>query len=258
MERFFINPDQIVEGAVTFPEDLSRQIRKVLRLDPKKDAVIVLDNTGWEYLVQLDGTVGNLVTGHIMNKQEGREEPFVRLSLAYSLARREKIEWIVQKGTELGISKFYPYSSSRSLVQDLKTNRARQDRLESIAREASEQSLRAKLPVLLPVTSYEEMLKQTKYHELKLIAWEGTAIVQQLGHETMQPLVGSSHKTAVLLIGPEGGFSAEEVMLAEKYGFQQISFGNSILRMETACIAGSAILRNLGDSLRKQDRSVQP
>ena len=102
------------------------------------------------------------------------------------------------------------------------------------------------------------MQKQTKYHELKLIAWEGTAIVQQLGHETMQPLVGSSHKTAVLLIGPEGGFSAEEVMLAEKYGFQQISFGNSILRMETACIAGSAILRNLGDSLRKQDRSVQP
>ena len=250
MERFFLNSDQIVEGSVTFPEDLSKQIRKVLRMDPKKDAVIVLDNTGWEYLVQLDGTTGNLVNGHIMDKQAGRDEPFVQLSLAYSLARREKVEWIVQKGTELGISRFFPYGSSRSLVQDLKTNRARQDRLESIAREASEQSLRAKLPVMLPVCTYEDMLKQTANHDLKLIAWEGTAIVKRICADTLQPLISADLKTLILLIGPEGGFSTEEVKLAEKYGFQQISFGNSILRMETACIAGSAILRNLVDSLK--------
>lgn len=250
MERFFLHPEQIIEGAVTFPEDLSKQIRKVLRLGVRKDAVIVLDNSGWEYLVQLDGTEGNLVTGHIMDKQQGREEPFIRLSLAYSLARREKIELIVQKGTELGITKFFPYVSSRSLVQELKTNRARQDRLESISREASEQSLRAKLPVMLPVSSYEEMLKQTYNHDLKLIAWEGTAIVKRICADTLHPLINADHKSLVLLIGPEGGFSAEEVKLAEEYGFQQISFGNSILRMETACIAGSAILRNIVDSLR--------
>ena len=249
MDRFFLNPDQIIEGAVTFPEDLSKQIRKVLRLDPKKDAVIVLDNSGWEYLVQLDGLAGNLVTGHIMDKQKGREEPGVKLNLAYSLARREKVEWIIQKGTELGITGFVPYISSRSLVQDLKMNRARQDRLESIAREASEQSMRAKLPVILPVTSYEKMLKNTAGHDLKLIAWEGTAIVQRISSETLKPLAGTDQKSLVLLIGPEGGFSADEVKLAEEYGFQQISFGNSILRMETACIAGSAILRNLVDSL---------
>ena len=251
MERFFLNPDQIVEGAVTFPEDLSKQIRKVLRLDPKKDAVTVLDNSGWEYLVQLDGLTGNLVTGHIMGKQAGREEPFIRLSLAYSLARREKIELIVQKGTELGIARFFPYISSRSLVQDLKTNRARQDRLESISREASEQSLRAKLPIMVPVTSFKEMLKQAADHDLKLIAWEGTAIVKRICADTLQPLISADLKSLILLIGPEGGFSAEEVKLAEEYGFQQVSFGNSILRMETACIAGSAILRNFVDGLKE-------
>ncbi|HBO34698.1 MAG TPA: hypothetical protein DD636_08220 [Anaerolineaceae bacterium] len=250
MERFFLHPDQIVEGAVTFPEDLSKQIRKVLRLDIKKDAVIVLDNTGWEYLVQLDGLTGNLVTGHIMDKQAGRDEPFIHLSLAYSLTRREKIEWIIQKATELGISRFYPYISSRSLVQDLKTNRARQDRLESIAREASEQSLRAKLPEMLPVSSYKDMLKGTSDHDLKLIAWEGTAIVKRICSDTLQPLISADLKSLILLIGPEGGFSAEEVKLAEEFGFQQVSFGNSILRMETACIAGSAILRNFVDSLQ--------
>lgn len=251
MDRFFLNPDQLIEGSVTFPEDLSKQIRKVLRLDIKKDAVIVLDNSGWEYLVQLDGLTGNLVTGHIMDKQAGRDAPVISLSLAYSLARREKIELIVQKGTELGISRFFPYISSRSLVQDLKTNRARQDRLESIAREASEQSLRAKLPVMQTVTSFEGMLKQTSDHDLKLIAWEGTAIVKRICADTLHPLINADLKSLILLIGPEGGFSAEEVKKAEDYGFQQVSFGNSILRMETACIAGTAIMRNLVDSLAR-------
>ena len=251
MDRFFLNPDHLIEGSVTFPEDLSKQIRKVLRLDIKKDAVIVLDNSGWEYLVQLDGLTGNLVTGHIMDKQAGRDEPVISLSLAYSLARREKIELIVQKGTELGISRFFPYISSRSLVQDLKTNRARQDRLESIAREASEQSLRAKLPVMQTVTSFEGMLKQTSDHDLKLIAWEGTAIVKRICADTLHPLINADLKSLILLIGPEGGFSAEEVKKAEDYGFQQVSFGNSILRMETACIAGTAIMRNLVDSLAR-------
>ncbi len=103
---------------------------------------------------------------------------------------------------------------------------------------------------MLPVSSYEEMLKQTYNHDLKLIAWEGTAIVKRICADTLHPLINADHKSLVLLIGPEGGFSAEEVKLAEEYGFQQISFGNSILRMETACIAGSAILRNIVDSLR--------
>ncbi|NLE83548.1 MAG: 16S rRNA (uracil(1498)-N(3))-methyltransferase [Chloroflexi bacterium] len=249
MDRFFLHPDQIIEGTVTFPEALSKQIRKVLRLDTKKDAVVVLDNSGREYLVQLDGVTGNLVTGHVMDWQAGRPEPMIQLSVAYSLAKREKIEWIIQKGTEIGIARFIPYISSRSFVQDLNTNRARQDRLEAIAREAAEQSQRSRLPILLPVSSYGEMLKNTASYDLKLIAWEGTAIVQRVCLQTLQPLVGKKEQSLVLLIGPEGGFSAEEVSQAESFGFEQISLGNTILRMETACLAGGAILRHLIDML---------
>jgi 16S rRNA (uracil1498-N3)-methyltransferase len=248
MNRFFLPIDRIVDGIVRFPEDLSKQLRKVLRLDVK-DAVIVLDNTGWEYLVQLDDVKSKEAIGHIMGKQEGRPEPQIQLSLAYSLARREKIEMIVQKATEIGVARFYPYVSSRSLVQDLKTNRARQERLEAIAREASEQSMRAHLPSLFPVSGYEEMLKQTSDHDLKLIAWEGTAIVQHVCAEMIQPLSKKANSSLVLLIGPEGGFSADEVKLAEQYGYQQISFGTNIFRTETACIAGSAILRHLVDTV---------
>lgn len=244
MQHFFLNPDSIQDGVVTFPEDISRQIKNVLRLKLKTDAVIVLDNSGWEYLVQLTGNKGQNVIGEITGKQPGRPEPVVGLRLCYSLTRREKMEVILQKTTEIGVTNFQPFISSRSLVQDGRQNSARQERLAAIMREAAEQSMRSKLPVLQPVLEFEAMLASAKDCDVKLIAWESTAIVSQVCPEMLS--VGENEKAEIaLLIGPEGGFSSDEVALAEKYGFQQISLGTNILRMETACIAGCAIIRHL-------------
>lgn len=244
MQHFFLEPESIQDGVVTFPEAISRQIKNVLRLKLKTDAVIVLDNSGWEYLVQLTGNKGQTVIGRVTGKQLGRPEARVGLRLCYSLTRREKMETILQKATEIGVTSFQPYISSRSLVQDTRQNSARQERLNAIMREAAEQSMRSKLPVLQPVLAYEEMLAVTKGCGVKLIAWEGTAIVSQVCPEMLS--VGENEKPEIaLLVGPEGGFSSEEVALAEKFGFQQISLGTNILRMETACIAGCAIIRHL-------------
>ena len=244
MQHFFLDPESIQDGIVTFPEAISRQIKNVLRLRLKTDAVIVLDNSGWEYLVQLSGNKGQNVIGEITGKQLGRPEPTVGLRLCYSLTRREKMEVVLQKATEIGATCFQPYISSRSLVQEGRQNSARQERLAAIMREAAEQSMRAKLPVLQPVLDYEEMLASAQGCGVKLIAWESTAIVSQVCPEMLS--VGENAKPEIaLLIGPEGGFSSEEVALAEKYGFQQISLGTNILRMETACIAGCAIIRHL-------------
>lgn len=244
MQHFFLEPESIQDGVVTFPEAISRQIKSVLRLNLKTDAVIVLDNTGWEYLVQLAGNKGQNVIGEITGQQPGRPEAASGLRLCYSLTRREKMETILQKATEIGVTSVQPYISSRSLVQDSRQNSARQERLTAIIREAAEQSMRAKLPVLQPVLTYEEMLAAAKGCGVKLIAWEGTAIVRQVCPDMLT--VGENEKPEiVLLIGPEGGFSSDEVALAEKFGFDQISLGTNILRMETACIAGCAIIRHL-------------
>lgn len=244
MQHFFLEPESIQDGVVTFPEAISRQIKSVLRLNLKTDAVIVLDNSGWEYLVQLTGNKGPNVIGQITGQQPGRPEAAAGLRLCYSLTRREKMETILQKATEIGVTSFQPYISSRSLVQDSRQNSARQERLTAIIREAAEQSMRAKLPVLHPVLAYEEMLAAAHGCGVKLIAWEGTAIVRQVCPDMLT--VGVNEKPEiVLLIGPEGGFSSDEVSLAEKYGFEQISLGTNILRMETACIAGCAIIRHL-------------
>ena len=250
MDRFFLHENQIVDGTVTFPDDISRQIRKVLRMDMKKGAVIVLDNSGWEYLVQLDGLKGNQVVGHIMSKQEGRSESNAHITVCFSQARREKVEMILQKCTEIGVSEFIPIVSSRTLVKGLKENSARQDRLTAIIREASEQCRRSRLPELHPAVSFEDLLKQTADREIRLIAWEGTPLVRQICPQMLSPLSEMADKSVALLIGPEGGFSAEEVSLAEEFGYQQVSLGVNILRMETACIAGSALLRHFCDGSR--------
>lgn len=244
MQHFFLDPQSIQDGVVTFPEAISRQIKNVLRLKLKTDAVIILDNSGWEYLVQLTGSKGQNVIGEITGKQLGRPEAATGLRLCYSLTRREKMETILQKATEIGVTSFQPYISSRSLVQDSRQNSARQDRLTAIIREAAEQSMRAKLPVLQPVLMYEEMLLAANGCGVKLIAWESTAIVRQVCADILTG--GENQKPEIaLLIGPEGGFSSDEVALAEKHGFEQISLGTNILRMETACVAGCAIIRHL-------------
>lgn len=247
MDRFFLQADQIVDGTVTFPENISRQIRKVLRMDVKKGAVMVLDNSGWEYLVQLDGLKGSQVIGHITSKQEGRPESNARITVSFSQAKREKVEMILQKCTEIGVSEFIPFVSSRTLVNELKANSARQERLEAIIREASEQSRRSRLPILHPAVSFKDLLQQTSNCDLRLIAWEGTPLVKRICKAVVAPLSVMEDKSVALLIGPEGGFSAEEVQLAEEFGYQQISLGVNILRMETACIAGSVLLRHLCD-----------
>jgi len=244
MQHFFLEPESIKDGVVTFPEAISRQIKSVLRLKLRTDAVIVLDNSGWEYLVQLTGNKGQNVIGEISGKQPGRPEAATGLRLCYSLTRREKMETILQKATEIGVTSFQPYISSRSLVQDSRQNSARQERLTAIIREAAEQSMRAKLPVLQPVLNYEEMLSATNGCGVKLIAWESTAIVSQVCPDMLT--VSDNQKPEIaLLIGPEGGFSSDEVGLAEKHGYEQISLGTNILRMETACVAGCAIIRHL-------------
>ena len=94
------------------------------------------------------------------------------------------------------------------------------------------------------------MLKETKEAGLRLIAWEGTPLVRHLCSDTIKGLPDLENKTVALLIGPEGGFSAEEVALAESYGYQQFSLGINILRMETACMAASVILTNMALDLK--------
>ena len=120
MHRFFINPNQISGKRVIFPPDIIHQIMHVLRM-AEGDLVEVLINDGFACLTQLHlDPVRQKVFGEIKEKYRILSEPRVDSQLYFALSNREKVEWILQKGTEIGVSSFCPVISSRSIVRDIK------------------------------------------------------------------------------------------------------------------------------------------
>ena len=118
MHRFFVETSEIHAGEVHFSPETSRQITRVLRLKPG-ESVVVLDNTGNEFLSELDQVSEKLCIARILKKNVCTTEPRIHLTLMLCLTQREKFEWILQKCTEIGVSTFLPVISSRSLVQTL-------------------------------------------------------------------------------------------------------------------------------------------
>ena len=240
MNRFFVEPDRIVNKIVEFPEDLTHQIMHVLRLTDG-DRVEVFDNHGHVYLVTLKIELKrNQVLGEIRQNLPMTSEPNVQISLYFSMSTREKVEWILQKGTEVGVCTFSPFISHRSLTRTPSISENRRQRWEKIIQEAAEQSGRERLPKLnLPKEFDACLLEAPQIHELNLIAWEG---VTQQREVLLEELANFKGQTIGLFTGPEGGFSAEEVQLAKQAGLRVTSLGRRILRMETAAIVFPALV----------------
>jgi 16S rRNA (uracil1498-N3)-methyltransferase len=246
MNRFFLSPKLIVDDRVSFPPDISHQIQHVLRLR-EGEMVSVLDNQGHLFRVILNSTTSEeSVFGKIIAVVDADTEPKTNLALCFGLSHRDKVELILQKGTEIGVSSFQPFISSRTLVQTDYISKNKQERWERIIREAAEQSHRGRLPILETPLAFEECLVSIQEgHGLCLLAWEGAERDQvRLG----DLLVEKRGDSIAVFVGPEGGFSEEETELADESGCEIITLGKRILRMETAAILLPAlILHEVGE-----------
>lgn len=240
MNRFFLNPKCINESSVQFPEDIRHQIVNVLRLK-SGDRVAVLDNSGQVYTVSLViDTESKTVRGNIVESRNADTEPAVNVDLYFGLTHRDKMEWILQKGTEIGVGSFRPFVSSRTLVQKLALSQKRLTRWEKIIREAAEQSHRGRLPLLHSPQTFSACLADVESSDdLALIAWEGADPSEGRLKDQLSAFSGRS---IALFIGPEGGFSEDEVEQAKSAGCQVVSLGKRILRMETAAIIFPALV----------------
>jgi 16S rRNA (uracil1498-N3)-methyltransferase len=243
MHRFFVAPEQIAGHHVHFRADQARQMRDVLRLRPG-DAVTVLDNTGQAYRVRLETLSRERMDGVIESRAAAGGEPAARLTLYQSLLKREKFEWVLQKGTELGVARFAPVVSRRVLVREAGD---KLDRWRRIIAEAAEQSGRGRLPELRPPVALEEALRESPNYTRALIPWEGA---ERGGIRAA--LAGLPPAPAVaLFIGPEGGFDPIEIEAARAAGVAPITLGPRILRTETAAVVAVALaLHELGEMER--------
>ncbi len=234
--RFFIPAQCIKPPTVYIAGDTAQQIKSVLRMQPD-DELIVLDNSGTEWQVRLTQINKDNISGQIINQQTGQGEPKLYLTLFQGTLKAKKFEWVLQKGTELGVSCFVPTICQRSIVRKAQVLVKKQTRWQHIIQEAAEQSGRSKLPRLEAAMSLAEALKHSPPSQLKLIPWEEATETSLKTALNTSPI-----DTIALFIGPEGGFTSAEADLAHQNGGQLIKLGPRILRAETAGLATTAAI----------------
>jgi 16S rRNA (uracil1498-N3)-methyltransferase len=246
--RFFIPPDWTSGRQVTLIEDVAHQVRHVLRMRVGEQ-LVVLDNSGWEREVELTHITPNLVMGHVVEERLAPGEPRTKISLYQGVLKAQKFEWVLQKGTELGLVEFIPVICERSIVGDLEDVDRKLGRWARIIREAAEQSRRGQLPGLRPAMLFIQGCQRAKRSGgLGLMPWEDETTTS-LKTALTPGQAGDERPFSInLFVGPEGGLTAEEVETARRYQVQTVGLGPRILRAETAgLVAAAAILYELGD-----------
>jgi 16S rRNA (uracil1498-N3)-methyltransferase len=232
MQRFYLPPENFGSDYIISKDSvLIKQLISVLRA--KEGAkFLVFNGDGRERLVQLIELTKKQVKFLIINDEAGRREPSREIHLYMALVKTDKLDWIVQKATELGAASITPFVSSRCVAKDLSP--AKLFRLKQIAKEATEQCGGSRLPEISPAKNFKLAVDEAKRSDgLNLLAWE---------EESDNGLAEVENKKINLFIGPEGGFDKTEVETAQKAGFQIVSLGQRILRAETAAIASLAVL----------------
>ncbi|MDD2605337.1 MAG: 16S rRNA (uracil(1498)-N(3))-methyltransferase [Desulfobacteraceae bacterium] len=244
MRRFLIAPD-IPENAVAIlsPED-SRHLVQVLRLRAG-DSVQLFDGRGMEY----QGTVATLhpdgVRVTVGRRQPTTAESPLELMLLQGFLKETKMDLLVRQLTEVGLSHLVPFLARRSVARpDSRRLAGRLARWRKIAAEALKQCRRGKIPSIDFAGDLDAALVRAENCDLKIVFWETAQ--RPLG-DIVSQLSAPVHSVA-LLLGPEGGFEAEEVAAAQAAGFAVASLGPRILRAETAALVACALIQHrLGD-----------
>ncbi|MQF48568.1 16S rRNA (uracil(1498)-N(3))-methyltransferase [SAR202 cluster bacterium AC-647-N09_OGT_505m] len=245
MHRFFVAPECIQGVQVHLDGQVSRQMAQVLRLRTG-ERVVLLDNSGCEYVVALQSISPSRIEGEVLEKRESLGSPEVLLTLYQGVLKGGKLDIVLQKGTEMGISGFVPVLCRRSiprLSKDWATGKY--PRWHSILTEAAEQSGHARIPMLEPLVSLREALAQAT--GVRLMAWEGEK--ERGFRETLlEHLDRIRCEGLSLFVGPEGGFDSDEVEEARDTGVVPVSLGRRVLRGETAGLAmAAAVMYQVGE-----------
>ncbi|MCK7596569.1 16S rRNA (uracil(1498)-N(3))-methyltransferase [Microbulbifer sp. CAU 1566] len=223
---------------VQLDEAASRHLVKVLRLGPGRP-LILFDGEGGEYAAELleSGKKARVSIGAFA---EGDRQSPLAITLAIGISRGDRFDWVIQKATELGVSAIQPLFTERCEVK-LSGDRLQKKlgQWQQIAISACEQSARNRVPEIL------EPVKLTQYLAL---AKDASALKLVLHHRTDASLAQLEQQlgrpnAALLLVGPEGGLSAEEIELAMQQGFHPLRLGPRVLRTETAPVAALSVLQ---------------
>lgn len=227
LHNFFIDEKIGDNSTITVNDSgLLNQWRNVLRLNTGS-SIVLLDNSGFEFTAQFTTLTYLKSELVVTEKRKSRFVPKKEVFLFQTLIKPEKFEWILEKGTELGISHFRPVLTQRAVVKKLNVERARR-----IVKESAEQSGRGTLPALYEPMKFEEIFS---IYNFPMIAFDPSG--KPWTHEDFE-----STGALGIVIGPEGGFTDQELLFLREKRVPIISLGSQVLRAETAAVAVSALL----------------
>ncbi|MBN1352930.1 16S rRNA (uracil(1498)-N(3))-methyltransferase [candidate division KSB1 bacterium] len=239
-ELFFVKPEDVDSQTLIISGDEFKHLVHVLR---KKvgDSATATDGQGNSFLFQIFKIDASFAQGTIVKKRRRQGEPYFQLTLAQALLKGRHFDLVIEKCTEIGITRFVPMLTARSIGDE---NQKKNQRWQRIALAAMKQCARSVLPEITAVQGFESILEQHSHLPVKLVADNGAdarPLAQILSNH--QPRHENTYsRDGVLLIGPEGGFSPEEIELAQQHGYELLSMGPRRLRAETAGVVGSALV----------------
>ena len=246
MARFFVPRKNLRETRGRIDGQELRHLRKVLRLRPG-DRITVFDDVGWEHDAIIRELSGEEADIEILRSYEACRESTVQITLGVGLTKGEKMDFVVEKATELGVQKIAPFVSHYSVPKlDQEKIAARTARWQKIALSAAKQCGRTRVPEVLPLCRFDALAQADSAQILKLFFWEGERLqsLRQF-HEKH-----SQAESLLIAIGPEGGIDDQEAEMAKSQGFEPVHLGRRILRAETAALAALTLVQFLWGDLR--------
>lgn len=238
LRRFFIVGEINLRDTISLKDEERNHIVKVLRLKVD-DEISVFNGKGKEYKALIKSIQPREIFCEIIEEIKRDTEAKLKIFLAFSIPKSDKIDFIIQKCTELGVYSLIPFQSEYTVVDytgkdvDKKLNRLRM-----IAINACKQSLRNFIPEIIYMNNFQSCIEYLKNKKLKIILYESEkeAKIKDVLNEFHNP------NDVAIIVGPEGGFTETEIEYATENGFKSVTLGRRILRAETAAITVSSII----------------
>lgn len=242
MRKFFVNDENIVENNIKILGTDVNHIKNVLRL--KIDDVIQICNskTQKNYVCKITEITKNIVNTEIIDEIDTVTEGNIELTIFQGLPKSDKMELIIQKGTELGVTKFVPVAFKRCIVKLTgKDEEKKISRWQKIAEMASKQSHRDIIPKVEKVIDAKKICNFFEEYDIVLLAYEDEK-ENYIKNELLKLKESKDKLKIAVIIGPEGGIEFEEVQQMKNEGAKVISLGKRILRTETVALQVSSII----------------
>ncbi|MEO5863821.1 MAG: 16S rRNA (uracil(1498)-N(3))-methyltransferase [Nitrospiraceae bacterium] len=240
MSTFFVDPDVITPPTIRITGDLLHHLRASLRVRPG-DCLTLNDGCGTRYRAEVTHVTSQAIDSRIIDRQTEPARTTSSIVLGQALIKGDKMDWVIQKATELGVAAIVPIHSTHSVIKPNSERLEHQrSRWERIARDAAQQSERWTIPTIADPIDVAEICRHYAS------AAQKSMLVERSSGSSLAtiPIPRDSQHAIVILVGPEGGWAPEEQSLAQEQGFLPLTLGPRILRAETAAIAALSILQS--------------